>query len=103
MPVAAHPSQLNLPANVTKRTGRIYDSIYTINTTIKEAPAGEVIYCAASNGMWYFTKGGLVPTNYFKPNDILVIVEQSEGVGNSWEWTYHPTNFYELPTRWMGE
>ncbi len=103
LPVAAHPSQLNLPANFTKRTGRIYDSIYTINTTIKEAPAGEVIYCAASNGMWYFTKGGLVPTNYFKPNDILVIVEQSEGVGNSWEWTYHPTNFYELPTRWMGE
>ena len=39
----------------------------------------------------------------FKPNDVLVIVEQSEGVGNSWEWTIHPTNFYDLPTRWMGE
>jgi len=103
LPVAAHPSQLNLPTNFTKRAGRVYDTIYTIDTTIKDAPNGEVIYCAASNGMWYFTKGGLVPTNYFKPNDVLVIVEQSEGVGNSWEWTIHPTNFYDLPTRWMGE
>ena len=37
------------------------------------------------------------------PNEAIVIWSQGAPSGKtSWTWTYHPTNFYKLPTRWMG-
>ena len=36
-------------------------------------------------------------------DDVIVIVSRNGGLGNHWNWTYHPTNFYALPTRWMGQ
>jgi hypothetical protein len=46
---------------------------------------------------------GLVPAGHFKPNDVIVIVSRNGGLGNSWTWTYHPSQFYTLPTRNMGQ
>ena len=103
LPVAAYPSQLNLPTNFTKGTLRTADWIYSLDTTTKEVQGGFPIYCSSANGKWYFATGVEVNYAYFKPNDILVIVSRNGGVGNTWQWTYHPTNFYTLPTRWMGQ
>ena len=102
LPVAVHPSQLNLPTNFTRGNPNSGDDIYTINTSTKGLLSSSTIYCD-TNGVWKFnTGGGLVPAGYFKPNDVIVIVSRNGGLGNSWTWTYHPTNFYNLPTRWMG-
>ena len=46
---------------------------------------------------------GLVPAGYFRPNDVIVIISRNWVNAGSWTWTYDPTNFYALPTRWMGE
>jgi hypothetical protein len=102
LPVSVHPSELNFPTNFTSGTKDLGDLIYTIDTSQKRVRNGSPIHRAAS-GDWYFTSGGAVPAGYFKPNDVLVIVSRNGGVGNTWTWTYHPTNFYSLPTRNMGE
>ena len=103
LPVAAHPSELGFPTNFTKDTANFADEIYTWDTTQKKVRDGSTIYQDAS-GVWRFVTGnGAVPWDYFKPNDVLVIVSKNGGLGNTWTWTYHPTNFYTLPTRWMGE
>ncbi|MGD9781598.1 MAG: autotransporter-associated beta strand repeat-containing protein [Kiritimatiellia bacterium] len=102
LPVSVGPAQLNLPTNFTKGGTRTADNIYIVDTVTKEPRDGRIIYCNGS-GSWLFTDGGTVSPTYFRPNDMIVIVSKNGGVGNTWEWTYHPTNFYDLPTRWMGE
>ena len=58
-----------------------------------------------ADGNWRYIAAPSTPvsSNYFKPNDMLVIVSRNGGTNNSWTWTYHPSNFYVLPTRWMGQ
>jgi hypothetical protein len=105
LPVSAHPSQFNFPTNFYRGPKDIADRIYTWDTLNKAVRSDTYIYCNASN-QWRFTSGAgttPVPTNYFKPNDVIVIQSLNGGLGNTWEWSYHPTNFYNLPTRWMGE
>jgi autotransporter-associated beta strand protein len=105
LPVSVHPSELNLPTNFVRGAADIADEIYTIDTTRKTVRDGKTLYCNAANE-WRFVDGNsLLPTSvkYFKPNDVLVIVSRNGGVGNSWTWSYHPSNFYTLPTRWMGQ
>ncbi|HRX05514.1 MAG TPA: hypothetical protein P5306_00325 [Kiritimatiellia bacterium] len=105
LPVSAHPSQFNFPTNFYRGPKDIADRIYTWDTTNKAVRSDTYIYCNASN-QWRFTSGAgttPVPTNYFKPNDVIVIQSLNGGLGNTWEWSYHPSNFYNLPTRWMGE
>ena len=102
LPVAVHPSQLNLPTNFTKGTFRNADMLYTLDTTTKDVRDGKIMYCNGATN-WLFLDNTAVPAGYFKPNDVIVIVSRNGGVGNTWQWTYHPTNFYALPTRWMGE
>ena len=101
LPVAAHPSQLKLPANFVrgKTTG---DLIYSIDTRTKDVLAGSLIYCD-TNDVWHFDyNDDLVGWGHFRPNDVIVIVSRNGGLGNTWTWSYEPTDFYELPTRWMG-
>ncbi len=101
LPVAAHPSQLNLPTNFHRGNPDTADQIYTINTSTKDVLSGSTIYCDGTH-TWRFVNGnGLVSGGYFKPNDVIVIVSRNGGIGHSWTWSYHPTNFYSLPTRWM--
>lgn len=102
LPVSVGPAQLNLPTNFTKGGTRTADNLYIVDTVTKEPRGGQIIYCDGG-GNWLFLGGGSVSSTYFKPNDMIVIVSKNGGVGNEWEWTYHPTNFYALPTRWMGE
>lgn len=102
LPVSVGPAELNLPTNFTKGSRRAADNIFIVDTVTKEPRNGEIMYCDAG-GSWLFLDNTAVPPYYFRPNDMIVIVSKNGGVGNSWEWTYHPTNFYALPTRWMGE
>jgi autotransporter-associated beta strand protein len=104
LPVSAHPSEMRLvESGFVKGSVGMGDEIYTMNTATKSVLGGSTIYCEA-NGTWRFAAGnGLVPSGYFKPNDVIVIVSRNGGVGNSWNWSYSPTNFYALPDRWMGQ
>ena len=106
LPVAVHPSQMGLtnnPNTFRKGTRGFGDEIYTLNTSTKGVLSGSTIYCDTA-GVWRFVNGnGAVPWGHFRPNDVIVIVSRNGGVGSSWTWTYSPTNFYRLPTRWMGQ
>ncbi|HRT06436.1 MAG TPA: hypothetical protein P5204_12125, partial [Kiritimatiellia bacterium] len=103
LPVSAHPSQMKLlDCGFVKGIKGQSDEIYTMNTSTKDVMAGSTIYCD-TNSVWRFVgNNALVPWGYFKPNDVIVIVSKNGGVGSSWTWTYRPTDFYVLPTRWMG-
>ena len=103
LPVSVGPAQLTLPTNFVRGDKSVADEIYTWDTANKATRDASSIYCNASN-QWRFVNGnGLVPPSYFKPNDVIVIVSRHGGLGTNWTWTYHPTNFYNLPTRWMGQ
>jgi len=100
LPVAAHPSELNLTGFVGGPRGQS-DELYTFNTSTK-AVRQDVIYCD-EQGVWRFVaSNSLVPWGYLKPNDIIVIVSRNGGIGTSWAWHYGPGYFYQMPTRWMG-
>ena len=109
LPVSVHPSQMRFPTNFFRGDASIADQIYTLNTSTKSVLSSHTIYCD-TGGTWRFVPGAgnpapgkEVPAGYFKPNDVIVIVSRNGGLGNHWNWTYHPTNFYTLPTRWMGQ
>jgi hypothetical protein len=104
LPVTAHPGEMRLlECGFVKGSPGNSDEIYTMNTATKSVMGGSTIYCDA-NGVWRFVVGnGLVTAGYFKANDVIVIVSRNGGVGNHWTWTYSPTNFYALPSRWMGQ
>jgi hypothetical protein len=102
LPVSVHPGEMRLLESgfVNGPAGQS-DEIYTINTATKGVQGGSTIYCDP-NGVWRFTSGaGLVPAGYFKPNDVIMIVSRNGGMGNTWTWNYHPSQFYSPPTRWM--
>lgn len=105
LPVAAHPSQMRLLECGFVRAGNYADGdlIYTINTSTKDVLSGRGIWCD-NDGVWRFAdqNSGVVPAAYFKPNDVIIIVSRNKVGNGSWVWTYSPTNFYTLPTRWMG-
>ena len=105
LPVAAHPSQMRLLECGFVRAGNYADGdlIYTINTSTKDVLSGRGIWCD-NDGVWRFAdkNSGRVPGGYFKPNDVIIIVSRNKVGSGSWLWTYSPTNFYTLPTRWMG-
>ena len=103
LPVQAHPREMRLlESGFVPGPASTGDQIYTINTATKSVLSGSTIYCDA-NLVWRFVaSNALVPDGYFKPNDVIVIVSRNGGVGQSWTWTYRPDQFYDLPTRWMG-
>ena len=103
LPVSAHPSQMKLlDCGFVKGIRGQSDEIYTMDTAVKDVLSGSTIYCD-TNSVWRFVgSNGLVPWGYFKPNDVIVIVSKNGDVGNTWTWTYRPTDFYALPTRSMG-
>ena len=112
LPVAAHPSEMNLVQWVagtgnTATTGMTpgepwaADQIFTLDTVTREP--GRACYCKieGTNLVWRFAMGnGLVPAGHFKPNDVLVIMSRNGGT-NTWEWTYKPEDFYRPPHRNM--
>lgn len=103
LPVAAHPSNMRLLESgfVSGRRGS-GDEIYTMNTATKSPLQNTKIYCDPE-GIWRFTRNnGLVPYNFFQPNDVIVIISRNWVGTGSWTWTYHPNHFYTLPNRWMG-
>ncbi len=109
LPVSLHPSNMNLVASGFAKAPAgmpLYgDEIYTWDTTRKAVRGGSSIYCD-STGTWRYVNGnGSVNGAYFKPNDVIVILSRNRAApqSNSWTWTYYPTSYYRLPTRWMGE
>lgn len=93
LPVATGPDDMNL-TGLTGGDPWDADQIYTIDTITREA--GQACY-RGGDDKWYFVSGGQVPGDYFKPNDVLVIVMKHAG----WTWRYNPADFYELPHRHM--
>jgi len=102
LPVRAHPAEMNLlESGFVNGYSSTSDHIYTIDTSTKTVRQGSTIYCDP-DGVWRFVSSDtVVPWGYFAPNDVIVIVSRNGGIGNSWTWQYNPTNFYNLPTRWM--
>jgi len=114
LPVAAHPFNMKFVENgFIGGTEGSSDVIYTIDTTTKDVMDGRLMYYDTTITVpayenwkrWQFVGGGTndyVPWGYFKPNDVIVIVSKNGGLSNTWTWSYTPTNFYAIPTRWMG-
>ena len=103
LPVSIHPSDLKLPANFVGGSKGQADWLFTWNTRTKQLFNNTYMYRDAT-GTWRFVNtDGTVPPGHIRPNDVLVIMSHNGGVGNTWQWSYSPTNFYKLPTRWMGE
>jgi hypothetical protein len=102
LPVRTHPGEMRLlESGFVNGTRDVSDHIYTINTSTKTVREGSTIYCNP-DGVWRFVDNdALVTGGYFAPNDIIVIVSRNGGIGNSWTWQYHPSHFYNKPTRWM--
>ncbi|MDR0993416.1 MAG: fibronectin type III domain-containing protein [Verrucomicrobiota bacterium] len=103
LPVAVHPRDLNLvESGFVQGSAGTGDRLYTIDTSRKAVRENATIYCDF-DGVWRFVHGGTVPEGYVKPNDMIVIISRNGGGTNNWTWTYSPSNYYTLPTRWMGE
>jgi hypothetical protein len=106
LPVSTHPSKMRLLESgfVNGYKGQS-DEIYTVNTATKSPLWNTKIYCD-TNGVWKFTAtDGLIPGDFFKPNDVIVIISRNWVGTGSWTWTYHPAHLYpdaKLPDRWMG-
>jgi len=102
LPVCTHPSEMRLlESGFVNGLPSVSDQIYTIDTSTKTVRHGSTIYCDAA-GTWRFMAGdGLVPSGFFAPDDVLVIVSKNGGLDNSWTWTYGAEHFYDSPTRWM--
>ncbi|MDY0145084.1 MAG: autotransporter-associated beta strand repeat-containing protein [Kiritimatiellia bacterium] len=106
LPVATHPSRMRLlESGFVSGYRGLSDEIYTMNTATKSPLENTKIYCD-EEGVWRFTRNkGLVPYNFFQPNDVIVIISRNWVGSGSWTWTYHPQHFYpneKLPDRWMG-
>ncbi|MDD4117393.1 MAG: autotransporter-associated beta strand repeat-containing protein [Kiritimatiellae bacterium] len=103
LPVATHPGKMRLlESGFVNGPRGLSDEIYTMNTETKSPQNNTKIYCD-TNGVWRFTRNNaLIPGNFFKPNDVMVIISRNWVGEGTWTWTYHPSHFYTLPTRWMG-
>ncbi len=103
LPVPAHPGQMGLlESGFVKGFRGMSDEIYTMDTRTKGVLEGSTIYCDPGGTWLFMTDDTPVPPDHFKPNDIIVIVSRNWVGDGTWTWHYHPTNFYSLPTRWMG-
>ena len=103
LPVAVHPSQMRLlESGFVNGLRGISDEIYTLNTTTKDVLDGSTIYCDTNQVWRYMASDSPVPAEYFKPNDIIVIVSKNRVGDGSWTWAYHPSQFYTIPNRWLG-
>lgn len=112
LPVAVHPSKLNLVESGFVRSndaGRS-DYFYIVDPHTKAIRDGSTIYCDANN-IWRFsgTKQA-IPNDYtVQPNDMIILVSRNAPDADhattqtSWTWTYSPSAFYELPTSHMAE
>ena len=107
LPVALHPSQMQLvESGFAKGAFGLGDEIYTIDTSVKDARDATTLFCDADGDWRYGNNTNMLADGFlFRPNDFVVIMSRNKGPGgsNTWTWTYYPTNYYTLPTRWMGE
>jgi hypothetical protein len=56
---------------------------------------GHIIYHDSTLNDWYFLTGNKVPTNYFGPDDAIVVYRP--GASSTMSWSRDPT--YDPPTR----
>ena len=121
LPVAFHPSELGLencgfvPSSGTHLT-QDCDILYAYDSVTKSLRHGSGMFLGHANAtntdlVWRSILGNNpeIHGKPFYPNDVLVINSRShanatdEGEGKwTWTWTYHPTNYYDPPTRWGG-
>ncbi len=123
LPVAFHPSELGLencgfvPSSGTHLSPDC-DVLYAYDSVTKSLRHGSGMFLghASTNAadthlVWRSILGNNseIHGKPFFPNDVLVINSRSHANATeeedgkwTWTWTYHPTNFYEPPTRWGG-
>ena len=113
LPANAHPKELQLTecgfaaSTAAKGTSPDCDILYPYDSVNKEPRNNQAMYVDA-NGTWRYVGGnGTVSGKPLRANDALLIVSQSKGRSDlekkeRWTWTYSPTNFYTLPTRFGG-
>ena len=103
LPVWANPKNMNLvESGFVQGEEGLGDEIYTLDTRTKDPIAAHTLYCDTNN-VWRYRGSGAPAGDFsFAPNDVIVIVSRNWVGDGSWTWTYQPTNFYQLPNRWMG-
>jgi hypothetical protein len=120
LPVACHPAQLGMPIkgkdgvtdgfgpSTMKTLTATCDVIYAYDSVNKKLRDGSGMFLGldeAGTGLVWRSIYGNCPVvqpwiKPFYPNDMIIINTRSGG--SDWTWTYSPTNFYNLPTRWGG-
>ena len=111
LPVQCHPSRLGLEdAGFTPSASTKLDAtcsiLYAYDSVGKKVRSGSGMFLD-SEGTWRSIYGSYaaIQGTPFRVNDILIIVERSgtsRDAGDTWTWTYRPSDFYEFPTRWSG-
>ena len=104
LPALLHPSQMNLVESGFKPSDSYVSSttdiIYAYDTETRGIRKGSGMYCN-TNGKWYSITDGKEITGFpFRVNDMLVIVSRNST--QDWTWTFSPSDYYVLPTRWGG-
>ena len=109
MPVAAHPRDMGLvgcgfQAGDGMTCG---DLMFIWDNETGDPRELSIVYYDGANWMRRVGNSQItVPEGFFKPNDVIVIQSHGTSTGSpssNWWWTYGPTtNFYTMPTRWMG-
>ena len=103
LPVSVHPGDLGLEETGMARSGNPWeaDQLYVVDPATKEVRNGSMMYCD-DKGKWRWVKDrSEISGAVIHPNDMLILISSGEA-DEDWTWTYHPTNFYTLPTRHMG-
>lgn len=101
LPESLHPAQLNLvEAGFTGGTVPIFsDWIWKFNRNNQTVP--DVLWFCTTNNTWRFTSPApqypVVPTNYFRSDDAIVIQTRRSAGNLSWTNRFH----YSTPTRDM--
>ena len=114
LPVACHPADLGLTIksgsitngfapSTTKTLTATCDVIYAYDSVNKKLRDGSGMFLD-KDLVWRSIYGDCPVVQPwikpFYPNDMIIINTRSGG--GDWTWTYSPTNFYNLPTRWGG-
>jgi hypothetical protein len=94
IPETLHPAQLNLLESGFRGGANpvLSDWLWKYDAVSQVVPA--VVYYNTSSTNWFFTVGGLVPTNYFRFSDAIAIQTRRQTNAIIWTNKFH----YSVPT-----
>lgn len=102
LPRRMHPAQMNLLSSGWRSAPDLWtafdnaDQMWKFDRERQALPGGgHIIYHDSTLNDWYFLTGNKVPTNYFGPDDAIVVYRP--GASSTMSWSRDPT--YDPPTR----